>query len=39
MEKGYTYGHDRSADARPIKSINALNVGVCSIFKILFTSK
>ncbi|MDP8906616.1 MAG: hypothetical protein M3M88_03750 [Thermoproteota archaeon] len=27
MEKGYAYGHDRSGDAQPIKSINALNVG------------
>ena len=27
MEKGYTYGHDRSGDAQPIKSIKALNIG------------
>ena len=27
MEKGYAYGHDRSGDARPIKSINALDAG------------
>ena len=27
MEKGYTYGHDSSGDARPIKSVSALNVG------------
>jgi hypothetical protein len=27
MEKGYTYGHDSSGDAQPIKSINALNEG------------
>ncbi len=27
MEKGYAYGHDRSGDAQPIKSIKALNIG------------
>ncbi len=27
MEKGYAYGHDRSGDAQPIKSIKGLDVG------------
>ena len=32
MEKGYTYGHDKSGDAQPVKSINALNVGGLQYF-------